>query len=83
MARTVMYNAFISDVAASPEDVHLTKRESEVLDFLIEGLANKDIANALNVALPTIKLHVSNIFKKLNVKNRTQAALMAFEMGLV
>lgn len=83
MARTVMYNAFISEIPESKQDVHLTRRESEVLDFLIEGTANKDIAQALDVALPTIKLHVSNIFKKLNVKNRTQAALMAFELGLV
>lgn len=78
----VMYNAFIShDVNAN--DISLTTREREVLSFLVEGMANKEIARAMDLKLPTIKIYVSNLFKKLHAKNRTHAALRAYEMGLV
>lgn len=55
----------------------LTPREIEVLEQLGAGLSNKEIANALDVQEVTVKLHVRSICKKMNVKNRTQAALKA------
>ena len=61
----------------------LTAREKEVLTLLSQGLSNKEIARELDVQTPTIKLHVGNLCKKLNVNNRTQAAIMAHQYGIV
>ncbi len=61
----------------------LTDREQEVLTLLAKGLSNKEIARDLNVQTPTVKLHVSNVCKKLCVNNRTQAAIMAHQYGIV
>ncbi len=63
-------------------DIRLTAREREVLLYLVKGLSNKDIADALKLQIVTVKLHVRGICRKLNVKNRTQAALSARELGL-
>jgi two-component system nitrate/nitrite response regulator NarL len=65
----------------SIEEVNLTTRERQVLSFLMRGAANKDIARALDLQVVTIKLHVRGICRKMNVKNRTQAALVAMENG--
>lgn len=64
------------------DDLRLTARESEVLEHLVKGLSNKDIADALNLQIVTVKLHVRGICRKLGAKNRTQAALRARELGL-
>lgn len=61
----------------------LTRREREVLGYLVKGASNKEIARALDVQIVTIKLHVRGICKKLNAKNRTQAALTGQRMGLI
>lgn len=61
----------------------LTPRERDVLEFLAKGASNKEIARELDLQVVTIKLHVRGICKKLNAKNRTQAALKAREIGLV
>jgi len=55
----------------------LTPRETEVLEQLTKGLSNKEIAQALVVAEKTVKTHVSSILSKLNLTDRTQAALYA------
>ncbi len=60
----------------------LTPREREVLAYLGRGAANKDIARDLHLQPATIKLHVAGICRKLNAKNRTQAALIAQNAGL-
>ena len=64
------------------KDIKLTPREFEVLGYLVKGATNKDIARALNLQIVTIKLHVRGICKKLEAKNRTQAALKAQELGI-
>ena len=64
------------------EDV-LTKREIEVLKLLAEGLFNKEIAYMLSISEKTVKNHVSNIFKKINVSDRTQAAVYAIRNNIV
>ncbi len=65
------------------EDSALTKREIEVLKLLAEGLFNKEIAYMLAISEKTVKNHVSNIFKKINVSDRTQAAVYAIRNNLV
>jgi DNA-binding NarL/FixJ family response regulator len=66
----------------SPDD-SLTRREIEVLKLLAEGLFNKEIAYTLDISEKTVKNHVSNIFKKINVSDRTQAAVYAIKNNLV
>ena len=54
---------------------NLSKREQEVLDLISLGKTNNDIANTLYISTRTVKFHVSSILAKLNVRNRTEAAL--------
>ncbi len=61
----------------------LTGRELEVLRMVARGLANKEIAAALNIAEVTVKLHVSHVLEKLNVKDRTEAATAALQRGII
>ena len=68
------------DVAA---DLGLSEREVAVLRQLAGGASNKEIAVALRIAEGTVKNHVTNIFGKLKVHDRTQAALRARELGLI
>ncbi|GAB5445219.1 response regulator transcription factor [Gymnodinialimonas sp.] len=60
----------------------LSGREMETLEHLCNGASNKQIARALDLAEVTVKLHVKNILAKLDVNNRTQAALLAKEKGV-
>lgn len=71
-----------SNLFDSFEDT-LTKREVEVLKLIAEGLFNKEIAYMLAISEKTVKNHVSNIFKKINVSDRTQAAVYAIRNNLV
>ncbi len=61
----------------------LSKRETEVLKEMAKGKTNKEIAQTLFVSEKTIKTHVSHIFSKLNVTDRTQAAIYAMENKLI
>lgn len=61
----------------------LTSRELEVLTLIVKGLSNKDIAMALSISEGTVKTHVNNIFSKLGVNDRTQAATTAIQRGIV
>ena len=62
---------------------YLTEREMEVLLCMTRGLANQEIAEELFIALKTVKTHVSNILAKLEVQDRTQAVVYAYQNGLV
>lgn len=68
---------------AEPQIEALTPRETEVLQLMARGLANKEIARDLGIGEKTVKTHVSNILSKMGVLSRTQAALQAVRMGLV
>lgn len=61
----------------------LTKRELEVLKNLSYGMYNKEIAEKLDISERTVKNHISNIFKKLEVTDRTQAAVFAIRNNLI
>ncbi|MEJ7443138.1 response regulator transcription factor, partial [Staphylococcus warneri] len=61
----------------------LSKRESEVLTEMAKGKTNKEIAETLFVSEKTIKTHVSHIFSKLQVTDRTQAAIYAMQNNLI
>ena len=69
--------------AASALAASLTERERQVLDGLCRGLANKEIARELDLQEVTVKLHVKTLCRKLDARNRTQAAMIAKEAGLV
>ena len=61
----------------------LTEREREVLQHIVDGKSNKEIAQLLNVTTHTAKAHVCNIIQKLAVDDRTQAAVKALREGMV
>ncbi len=61
----------------------LTEREKEVLALVAEGKSNQEIAEKLFVRDVTVKTHLNTIFKKLKVKSRTQAVLLAIQMNIV
>ena len=61
----------------------LTEREMEVLMLIAEGMTNQEISEELFIGIKTVKTHVSNILNKLNVQDRTQAAIYANRHGLV
>jgi two-component system response regulator DegU len=64
------------------ESNNLTAREIEVLKLIAEGMINKEIARQLYISEKTVKNHVSNIFRKLDVSDRTQAAIYAFKHNI-
>lgn len=61
----------------------ITAREHDVLRLMVEGLANKQIAQRLGIGEKTVKTHVSRLLAKLGVEDRTQAAVLAIRQGLV
>lgn len=61
----------------------LTNREKEVLQLISNGKSNQEIADELFITLKTVKTHVSNILSKLEVEDRTQAAIYAFKHGYI
>ncbi len=72
-----------SSRGATRSKPNLTKRELEVLAFLVEGLSNREIGLRLKISPETVKHHVSACISKLEVTNRTQAAALAIELQLV
>jgi DNA-binding NarL/FixJ family response regulator len=70
---------FVQDGDIEP----LTTREKEILKMVSQGASNNDIAEKLFVREVTVKTHLNSIFKKLKVKNRTQAVLLAMQMRII
>jgi len=68
----------IADLAAEreppPPELRLTSREIEIVELIDQGLSNKEIAQRLSIALPTVKNHVHSILDKLHVHRRAEAA---------
>lgn len=65
------------------ESERLTPRELDVLKLLAQGQRNREIADALGLAEPTVKIHVNNLLRKLQVKDRTEAAVVALRRGII
>jgi DNA-binding NarL/FixJ family response regulator len=61
----------------------LTPRELDVLKRLCRGMANKEIARELDLQEVTVKLHIKTLYRKIEAKNRTHAAMIAKEAGVV
>jgi DNA-binding NarL/FixJ family response regulator len=70
--------------AAPPAAIaELTPREREVLDLLISGLSNPEVCQRLVISEATVKTHVARILQKLNLRDRVQAVIYAYETGLI
>ena len=75
--------AVAAALAAQMPRPDLSAREVQVLELIVKGLANKQIAYSLNIAEHTVKNHVKNILGKLGVQDRTQAATAAIQRGII
>lgn len=78
-------NEDVADQLEEPSDApeHLTAREREVLEMMMEGLSNKEIAAELSVSTHTIKFHISSILGKLGASSRTEATTIGLRRGLL
>ncbi len=65
------------------EDLHLTRRELEILELIARGLSNREIAEKLFVSESTVKTHSSRVFDKLGARRRTEAVQLGKEFGLL
>ena len=65
------------------ETCHLTPQQLNVLKLLTLGLQNKEIADRMGLAVSTVKLHVSGILRRLNVRTRTASVIKAQKLGLI
>jgi len=73
-----------ADPAPTPEIIdELTTRETDILQLVVDGKTNKEIAASLFIAENTVKIHLRNILEKLHLQNRIQAAVYAVRQGLV
>lgn len=72
----------VKDVRAPQPHEPLTDRETEVLQLVAQGKANKEIARLLDIGENTVKTHVRRILVKLNMQSRTQAAIFALQSGM-
>lgn len=75
--------AIASKLAARQTRGTLTPRELQVLRHVVGGLSNKEIASELKMSEATVKLHISNTLAKLSAADRTQAAIVAVQRGIV
>lgn len=68
--------------AATLNELCLTNRELEILKYIVEGMSNKEIAATLFISEKTVKNHITSLLRKLEVEDRTQAAVFAVSQGL-
>ncbi len=83
LGRAYLPPAVAATLAAHATRPELTARELEVLELIVRGLGNKQIAHELNIAEYTVKNHVKNVLSKLGVEDRTQAATSALQRGII
>ena len=84
MSKLISIQTLLDELSPNPVVTAepLSERELEVLQWLTAGASNREIGRQLYIAESTVKRHVYNIFGKLNVRNRTQAALQARQLGI-
>ncbi len=70
-------------LAQRPPGSDLSSRELQILDLIVKGASNKEIAAALSIAEVTVKVHVRHLLRKLKVSDRTQATTAAIQRGIV
>lgn len=75
--------AIAAKLQARRSRASLSPRENDVLRCIVRGLANKEIADFLGLAEPTVKMHLVSVFEKLGARDRTQAAMLAVKRGLL
>jgi DNA-binding NarL/FixJ family response regulator len=80
---TSIPDSLVQKLATSLHREALTAREVEVLQFLADGKSNKEISTALSISEATVKTHLGNIFRKLDVLSRTEAIATASKRGLI
>ncbi|MEK3854930.1 response regulator transcription factor [Cytobacillus sp. FSL H8-0458] len=80
-SKLISYHRIHNDFATQNNE--LTNREKEVLNQLVRGKSNKEIAAQLSISDKTVKIHVNKIYKKLNVNSRSQAIIYAVQNKLV
>jgi two-component system, NarL family, response regulator len=73
----------LESLANRPPKSELTERELQILNLIVKGLSNRRIAESLGIAEPTVKWHVNILLSRLNVCDRTQAAVAALQRGIV
>jgi DNA-binding NarL/FixJ family response regulator len=83
-----LLDRFRDRLPGRPDERHgrlaeLTARETEILTLIARGLSNREIAEHLVLAEPTVKTHVSHVLLKLDLRDRAQAVVLAFDTGLV
>jgi DNA-binding NarL/FixJ family response regulator len=76
VARKVL-SQFQSNVSQPKEDYNLSKREKEVLEYLVLGLSYKMIASKMNITYDTVRAHIKKIYEKLHVSSMTEAVAKA------
>ena len=74
IARRVV-EAFHRPPTKPAEEVHLSKRETEILELLTQGLTNKEIADRLGLSVETVRVHLRRTYEKLHVHSRTEAVV--------
>lgn len=75
--------AVAARLAERPAHKELTPRETEILQLIVKGCSNREIAAVIRTSEGTVRIHVSNILAKLGVADRTEAAVQAIERGIV
>jgi DNA-binding NarL/FixJ family response regulator len=78
IARKVV-ESFQDKEPAAGEQTNLTRREEEILGYIVKGFVNKEIADALSISVETIRVHLKSIYEKLHVRSRTEAALKCLQ----
>ncbi len=76
-------DALIANQQRDVPGADLTTRERQLLALMVQGMSNQEIAEAMGIALPTVKYHVTNVLGKLQVDSRTEAVVLALKHKLV
>jgi WD40 repeat protein len=80
---TVQIETIVPIQPGTQDNIHLTKREQDILRLIVDGYSNHEVAQALYISKATVKTHINNLFTKLGVQDRSQAAFVARQLNLL